>query len=148
MGLGFCFFIAALGVALSGMQTTENQLGRFIEEDQTLLLAVTNMYAQGLQMGQALRNVVIDPRNKTGYKNLEDAGKGFEEHASTAQALVAADPDALQTMRELAALRERQKGLQAEVIAYSHRMLVTSLVLALMASVFRLAGGNRKSLAL
>jgi methyl-accepting chemotaxis protein len=117
MALVFFFFVAALGVALTGMQNAKNQFEHFIEEDQAVLLAATNMYAQGLQMGQALRNVVIDPNNKTGYKNLEDAGKAFQEHAQAALALTGANPAVLNTIREVSALRERQATLQAKVMS-------------------------------
>ncbi|RFP30289.1 hypothetical protein D0T24_27280 [Duganella sp. BJB480] len=45
-----------------GMQNAKKQFSQFLEHDQALPSASTNMYAQGLQMGQALRNVVIASR--------------------------------------------------------------------------------------
>ena len=36
-----------------------------------------NLYAQGLQVAQALRYVILSPDNLTGYKNLDDARNAF-----------------------------------------------------------------------
>ena len=117
MGLVFLFFICAIGVALVGMQNAKNQFSSFLEQDQALLSASTNMYAQGLQMGQALRNVVIDPANPTGYKNLEDAGKSFKEQSDIAQELAKARPAAQKIFQEVNALRERQAALHGKILA-------------------------------
>src|SRR5471030_3453612 len=81
------FFANAIAVALMGMQNAKNQFSQFLDQDQALLSAATNMYAQGLQMGQALRNVVIDPANETGRKNLSDSGAAYQELSNTAQTL-------------------------------------------------------------
>ncbi|MES2263481.1 MAG: methyl-accepting chemotaxis protein [Pseudomonadota bacterium] len=116
MGLVCVFFICALGVALSGMQHAKNQFESFLDQDQALLMATTNMYAQGLQMGQALRNVVIDPSNQTGYKNLEDAGNAFKEFGATAQQLARDTPATLQMLQGVMALRERQAALHGKLI--------------------------------
>lgn len=115
MGLVCLFFVCALGVALQGMQAAKNRFEGFLEQDQAILMTATNMYAQGLQMGQALRNVVLDPANKTGYKNLEDAGAAFKEHSGTALDLARATPATLQVFQKVSELRDKQAGLQAKV---------------------------------
>ncbi|WP_342113633.1 methyl-accepting chemotaxis protein [Pseudoduganella sp. OTU4001] len=110
-------FIVALAVALTGMNSARNQFQRFLEVDQAQLQTATNLYAQGLQMGQALRNVVIDPSNKTGYKNLEEAGKSFQEYIETAKGLAEPQSAAASTFAEVAQLRQKQAGLQAKVLS-------------------------------
>src|SRR5471030_686479 len=111
------FFANAIAVALMGMQNAKNQFSQFLDQDQALLSAATNMYAQGLQMGQALRNVVIDPANETGYKNLDDAGKAFAEQSDLALALARSQPDALKSFQEIAALRVKQAELHGKVLS-------------------------------
>jgi len=49
---------------------------RMITVDQTLLLRLNDMYAQGLQTGQATRNVLINPHDE---KAKENYGKAHEE---------------------------------------------------------------------
>ncbi|KQX01318.1 chemotaxis protein [Massilia sp. Root418] len=115
MGLVCLFFVCALGVALQGMQAAKNQFQGFLEQDQALLMTATNMYAQGLQMGQALRNVVLDPANKTGHKNLEDAGTAFKEHSTAALELARGNPAILPMFEKVAELRNKQATLQAKV---------------------------------
>jgi len=116
MSLVFFFFICAIGVALQGMQNAKNQFESFIDQDQALLMTTTNMYAQGLQMGQALRNVVIDPENKTGRKNLADSGAAYQEFSSTAQALAQNQADARQVFQEVAALRDQQAQMHNKIL--------------------------------
>ena len=117
MAVVCCAFLVALGVALMGMQSARNQFQQFLEVDQALLQTTTNLYAQGLQMGQALRNVVLDPSNKAGLKNIEDASKSFAEHMQVAQGLVPPQSEAGKMFADVAQLREKQAGLQTKIMA-------------------------------
>jgi methyl-accepting chemotaxis protein len=116
-GLSFTLFILALAVALIGMQNTKARFETFLDQDQALLSAGNAMYTQGLQMGQALRNIVMDSGNKAAYKNLEDASKAFGQANQEALSLAAADPAVLKILNQVAALRERQKPLQEKIVA-------------------------------
>src|SRR5260370_20413070 len=42
-----------------------------------------SLYAAGLQMGQATRNILLDPANSTAYKNHTAAAKEFDETLSS-----------------------------------------------------------------
>ena len=116
MTLVFFLFACAIGVALSGMQNARSQFESFLDQDQALLMTATNMYAQGLQMGQALRNVVIDPDNKTGHKNLADSGSAFSDYSATAHALAQNAPDTLKVFDDVAALRDKQAALHSKIV--------------------------------
>ena len=116
-GLSFTLFILALAVALIGMQNTKARFETFLDQDQALLSAGNAMYTQGLQMGQALRNIVMDSGNKLAYKNLEDASNAFGQAKQEALALAAADPAVLKILNQVAALRERQKPIQEKIVA-------------------------------
>lgn len=52
---------------------TENM----ISIDQALLLNITDMYAQGLQTGQATRNILLNPNDEKAKENYKDAHEGF-----------------------------------------------------------------------
>ncbi|MGE5622085.1 MAG: methyl-accepting chemotaxis protein [Bacillota bacterium] len=117
MALSFALFILALATALTGMQNAKSRFETFLDQDQALLQAETAMYAQGLQMGQALRNIVMDPVNKTSYKNLDSAGQEFKQAHDRALSLARNDPAALKLLEEIAALRAKQIPLQERVVA-------------------------------
>ncbi|MEO6353557.1 MAG: methyl-accepting chemotaxis protein [Oxalobacteraceae bacterium] len=115
MALVFSFFMLALGVALVGMQNANNKFETFLEQDQALLQAGTTLYAQGLQMGQALRNIVLDPKKKKSYENLDAASIEFKATQQTALRLVESNASLLKTLQEIGVLRERQTQIQTKI---------------------------------
>ncbi|MBW8306046.1 MAG: chemotaxis protein [Thiobacillus sp.] len=117
MGMVFMLFSVAIGVALTGMQSNKNRFEHFLEQDLALAQAATNLYAHGLQMGQALRNIVMDPANQAAYKNLEASAAEFKASSQTALALAATNPADLKILEEVVAFREQQIPLQAKVVS-------------------------------
>ncbi len=117
LGSVFLLFSVALSVALTGMQTNKSRFESFLEQDLALAQAGSNLYAQGLQMGQALRNVVMDPANQKAYKNLETASAEFNEIGKTALALAASSPADLKVLQEVMALREQQLPIQSRIVS-------------------------------
>ena len=77
IGIIFCCSALAIGAMWLGMRHIQSRFASFIERDQTLAESYSGMYAQGLQMGQALRNIILDPSNPKAYDNLEQARKDF-----------------------------------------------------------------------
>ncbi|WP_413439535.1 methyl-accepting chemotaxis protein [Sulfuriferula sp. GW1] len=115
MGLVFLLFSVAIGVALTGMQSTKNRFESFLAHDLALAQAATNLYAQGLQMGQGLRSIVMDPGNKPAFQQLNMAGNEFKETNQKALSLAINDPADLKVLEEVAALREQQIPIQAKI---------------------------------
>lgn len=72
-------FILALVGSLWQMQKGQSRLLDFVDSELATERDVTKAYAQGLQMGQALRNILIDPENPQAYTNFDNAQRGFDE---------------------------------------------------------------------
>ena len=72
-------FIIGLAGSIGGLVHTKNEFNRYIETEQRISTGLTEMYAQGLQMGQALRNIVLDPANPQAPKNLDAARMAYEK---------------------------------------------------------------------
>lgn len=91
---GACLLVAiALAVALTSLASISNSFYTFVEEDQARLQAFSSMYAQGLQGGQALRNIVLNPStDKKGISNLEKSYKDFDDAFLVASRLTQSDP--------------------------------------------------------
>lgn len=116
------------GTALWHLSVATAQFDAYLQRDAARLKAYGDMYAQALQTGQALRNIILDPANPKGHENLELATKAFESAYSAAGK---ASPDgkpssSLNTIYsqwlEDKALKERvrqlaQAGRQAEATA-------------------------------
>jgi len=109
-------FILGLAGSIGGLVHTKNEFHRYIETEQRISAGLTEMYAQGLQMGQALRNIVLDPANPQAPKNLDVARVAYEK----------AYADAVQTAKgtqfeaglgKLPALRAAHAQAQEKVVA-------------------------------
>ncbi len=79
VGIPSLVFILAAALLGWTLQRSNNAFGHYIDQDQAIENALRDMYAQGLQMGQALRNIVLDPANRQAYTNLEAAQKQFRD---------------------------------------------------------------------
>ncbi len=108
-------FVAALAVSLWGLVRTQSEFDDYIGHEQAVANGLAEMYAQGLQMGQALRNVVLDPANHKAYENFATAQSGYDK--TYAQTLTAAKGSALEArLHELAPLRDAQADKQRAVL--------------------------------
>jgi len=108
--------VAVLGIfVLVGTSSMESQLANYFNKQDALATQVAEMYAQGLQMGQALRNVVLDPANKKAYENLENAGTDYDK-AARAAAEAADSADEKKRLDAMGPMRAKLAQVQAEVV--------------------------------
>jgi methyl-accepting chemotaxis protein len=77
--------ISVLGIAILALSliwhahhSKEILLG-FVDQKIALNQSATTAYSQGLQMGQALRNILLDPSNKKAYENFVAANDVFDK---------------------------------------------------------------------
>jgi hypothetical protein len=109
-------FATAVASGLWGMTRTRDNFSQFVEHEQRLAQDLNEMYAQGLQTGQALRNIVLDPSNSKAYTNLQDAETAFAAVNTSAQRIAADSPQAGK-VAALQALRATHKQAQDKVLA-------------------------------
>jgi len=60
----------------------------FVDEKIALSRSATSSYANGLQMGQALRNILLDPSNKKAYDNFDSASEAFGKETEKLASLI------------------------------------------------------------
>ena len=85
-------FILGLLGSIGGLVYTKNQFASYIQTEQRISAGLTEMYAQGLQMGQALRNIVLDPSNPKAVDNLNGGRKGYDKAFAEAVKLAQGTP--------------------------------------------------------
>ena len=108
-------FLASTLVSWQALNRTKAEFTSFIDQEQKILLNYTELYANGLQMGQALRNIILDPENPKAYANFEKASGEMDKlMTETLSLLVSGNPQSA-ALNKIAQLREQQKGLQAEI---------------------------------
>src|SRR5690625_2193759 len=111
-------FILALGIAILGMQKTKQRFEHFIDVEQAMLQYENTMYTQGLQMGQALRNIAMDPDNERAYINFDNATAVFEQANADAQRIAQIhDPETREMMQVIVEFRTRQVPLQQRILS-------------------------------
>ena len=97
--------VVALGAGLTvGAVALQQGLGRYVATDDALDGAAVEMYAQGLQMGQALRNAVLDPSNLKARDNYLQADKAFAEGLKQAREAGAGDEAVQALLQDVARL--------------------------------------------
>ncbi|MCE1243563.1 methyl-accepting chemotaxis protein [Oryzomicrobium sp.] len=117
LGIAALCITGAFAYALHSLDKVADRFGEFIDRDQARLILVQDLYAQGLQAGQALRNIVLDPGNPKAYSNLDNAHKKFEDVLSQAKGLGAGDPDFAKAMDQAAANWAPLRGIREGVVA-------------------------------
>ena len=108
-------FIMAMFLIQSFSNRT--QIDNLVKKDQVLLLSLSDMYAQGLQTGQALRNVLINQEDETAVTNLEKANEDYQK--AFMQAVAVADGKPAENLSILKTLWEEDKSLKHEVMELS-----------------------------
>jgi aerotaxis receptor len=114
MALVMVLLVAALFESHRSSGRIENAYRTYIDQDVARRADFYNMYAQGLQMGQALRNVMLDPENPKAYDNYKNAAATLDKAIEQARALDAATAQSGLLDRVLV-LRAEQKKIHEQV---------------------------------
>ncbi|MDP2171826.1 MAG: methyl-accepting chemotaxis protein [Rhodocyclaceae bacterium] len=114
MALIMVLLVGALVEAHHSSGKIEQAYKQYIDQDVARRADFYNMYAQGLQMGQALRNVMLDPENKRAYENYQNATAAYDKAGEQARAL---DQQTLKSglPDRLIALRTEQKQMHEQI---------------------------------
>jgi methyl-accepting chemotaxis protein len=115
--LVFVVFMVALAVAVSGLNGAQQRLADYLAKDQVLLEAFSEMYAQGLQAGQAARNIILDPANPKAYENLDKARKDFNTALSQANALAGENAELADALKEITDLNGQREQRLSQITA-------------------------------
>lgn len=89
-------FSIALAVSLWGLTRTHDEFEQYINTEQFVANTLNEMYAQGLQAGQALRNILLDPGNRRAYDNLDAAESAYTRAMSGLRGVAEGTPLAAQ----------------------------------------------------
>ncbi len=108
-------FLIATGVSYQALNQAKTEFTSFIEQEQRVLLNYTELYADGLQMGQALRNIILDPANPKAYENFAKASEAMDKLLGETQPLLLGNSEQASVFAQIVQLRETQKGLQREI---------------------------------
>ncbi len=128
-------FVLALAISLWGLTRTQSDFSSYMGTEQAVTAGLSELYAQGLQSGQALRNIVLDPANQVAYDNLKASHQAFDEAYEATLAVVRGTPVEA-ALLPLKQLRVTQVGVQGQVrdLARSDPAAAVALFAALAAA--------------
>ncbi|MBM4180062.1 MAG: methyl-accepting chemotaxis protein [Betaproteobacteria bacterium] len=111
----FLLFLVSAFVSYQALNRAKTEFNNFIAQDQKLLLNYTELYANGLQMGQALRNIILDPANTKAYENFDKASKEMDTLLTDTRELLREDAAQAEAVSAIASLRTKQQAFQASI---------------------------------
>jgi len=118
-GLGGVCTILLLGiVGIAWLGNRASAIGHRTVTARQIELLGTQLLAEGLQMGQAIRNILLDPANPKAYENRAAAWKNWQTRAQDIDPLVSSDPIFEPVVAVFALAREamqRDAALQQEL---------------------------------
>lgn len=106
--------LAALSSVLA-LNAAEQRFADVFEQEQPLALAVTEMVGHGLQSGQALRSILLDPTNAIAYKHLARALTAYDETAAVAATLAVGTP-VQPLLARVGEARTRQRAARERIL--------------------------------
>ena len=109
-------FVLSLAVSIGALVHTRSSFDSYLASDQAVEHGLSEMYAQGLQMGQALRNVVLDSSNPKAMENFQAAQSAYDA-ASLAVLRDSAGSALHAQISGLAELRSAQATAQQKVLS-------------------------------
>ncbi|MBI5330143.1 MAG: methyl-accepting chemotaxis protein [Betaproteobacteria bacterium] len=117
LGVVTALFLISTLVSWQALSRAKAEFTSFIGQEQRVLLQYTELYANGLQMGQALRNIILDPANPKAYENFDKAKGNMDKLLVDTQGLLKGGGKQAEAIARVAQLREQQKGMQADILA-------------------------------
>jgi methyl-accepting chemotaxis protein len=109
-------FIAALVYSMASLQHIANRFTDFIDKDDARFKAFQEMYAQGLQSGQAVRNVILVPGDAQAPKSLAASSSSFTEALQKAQVLATGDKDFAALVASVASSWKALQGPRGRIL--------------------------------
>jgi methyl-accepting chemotaxis protein len=94
-------FLLVVIYGIKALDNTSNSMVNFIDGDQSFLLSLSQMYAQGLQSEQATRNVLLNPSDNKAKENYKKANSDFAKHSETAKNSVNISDEELQKIKDI-----------------------------------------------
>jgi len=113
----FVLFLSAVLIAVMALRDNSARFATFMAQDAARLAAFNEMYAQGLQSGQALRNIMLDPANRKAYENLQQALSDFTAAQNKAASLSQHRAELVKLIEGVDKLNKAQSEARQSVLA-------------------------------
>ena len=108
----FLLSLLAMGIALYQLYTTNGHLKNFMLNDLARTQVYEEMYTQGMQGGQTIRNLMLDSADSAAEGELQKANRAFRKALQQAQAMTVPDSAQGKALTLIDARWEALEGLR------------------------------------
>ena len=108
-------FVLALLSSQWGLTRTQSDFNDYLRNNQAVVAQLQELYAQGLQSGQALRNIVMDPSDGQAVQNLGNARQAYDAAYDDLSRRVQGTAMEV-AVKSLQALRQAQSEAQDQIV--------------------------------
>ena len=108
-------FVLALLSSQWGLTRTQSDFNDYLRNNQAVVAQLQELYAQGLQSGQALRNIVMDPSDGQAVQNLGNARRAYDAAYDDLSRRVQGTAMEV-AVKSLQALRQAQSEAQDQIV--------------------------------
>lgn len=116
-GVSLSLFVIALLVAVFALQTNQARFQEFVERDAARLASFNEMYAQGLQRGQSVRNILLNPANRNARSILDEASGEFNAALQKAKQLSASHAEIIGLLSRIEEQSKQNLAVHLSVLA-------------------------------
>lgn len=109
---GIALSMLAMGLALYQLYSANAQFKAFITRDLARMQTFEEMYAQGMQGGQSIRNLMLDPADSAAEANLAKANAAFRKALQQAMAMTEPETEQARALTLIDAKWEALEGLR------------------------------------
>ncbi len=109
--------VIVLGIAIYALRQTSQVFSRLVPQAEAMLVGIKDIYSLGLQQGQAIRNIILDPGNSVAYTNLDKAIKDFNKTCSQLSEITESAGEKVFSakVREIAVLEQEDQKIIQEI---------------------------------
>lgn len=117
-GIALAVLIVALFLSLFGLHRAQQRTDEFLRVDQVMFQQKNLIYSQGLQTAQAIRNIVMNPKNQLAHDSLKSSGETIEQASLRLRELaVEHEPKTVEMVDRLLDLRQQQQLIHSQIVA-------------------------------
>ena len=117
LGLVFSLFLVAIAFVLNSVDQAEHEFVTYEQNQARLIRSFIHLQKEGLQVGQAMRNMLLDPSDNLARKNYQKAMDAFQDRINDTKSMAGENAAVLSDLENIQTLFEAQRQTHFPILA-------------------------------